>query len=201
MNFESLLTQKPSRWPKKGDSAFRKAMRIEAAAPLAHDGLTRTVSIMGGFMHAGRALADLALKDRIRRHDVIYPMLFCYRHAVETGLKWLITQYGPPVGVQPVDIDETHDLLCLWDHFARINQTCGANANDEALITVGKIVKPFHDWDKSSTKFRYATSKSGAATKFQHPHIDIENLRDVMDGVAHFLAGSDGWLDSRANAY
>jgi hypothetical protein len=72
--------------PKKGDLPFRKAKRAEVAGPLAADGLTRTVSIMDGFMHAGTALADLALKERLRRYDLVYPMLFCYRHAVETGL-------------------------------------------------------------------------------------------------------------------
>jgi hypothetical protein len=97
MKFESILTQKPSRWPKRGDSPFKKAVRAEAAGPLAADGLTRTVFIMNGFIHAGTALADLALKERLRRYDLVYPMLFCYRHAVETGLKWLITQYGPPL--------------------------------------------------------------------------------------------------------
>src|ERR1700689_5462168 len=121
MKFEDLLTQKASRWPKKGDLPFRKAKRAESAGHLAADGTTRAVSIMDGFMLAGTALADLALKERRRRYDLVYPMLFCYRHAIETGLKWLSTQYGPPVGVTPQNINETHDLLSLWNDFNRIN--------------------------------------------------------------------------------
>ena len=94
MTFESILTQRRCRWPKKGDLPFRKASRKEAAGSLASDGLTRTVSIMDGFMHAGTALADMALRERIRRYDLVYPMLYSNRHAVERGLKWLITQRG-----------------------------------------------------------------------------------------------------------
>ncbi|HEY8095570.1 MAG TPA: hypothetical protein VIE65_05685 [Methylobacter sp.] len=200
MKFESILTHKPSRWPKKGDLPFHEAMRAEAAGRLAADGLTREVSIMDGFMHAGTALADLALKERLRRYDLVYPMLFCYRHAVETGLKWLITQYGPSVGVRPENISCTHDLLSLWRDLVRINEACGAKADDEALMVVEKIIKQFHDWDKGGITFRYATTTSGAVAKFEHENIDIENLKDVMSGVANFFDGSDGWLDSIANA-
>jgi hypothetical protein len=49
-------------------------------------------------------------------------------------------------------------------------------------------------------KFRYATTTKGAFTKFQYAHIDIENLKDVMSGIANLFSGSDGWLDSIANA-
>jgi hypothetical protein len=152
MNFEDLLTPKPSRWPKKGDLPFQKAKRPETAGPLAADGLTRAVLIMDGFMLAGTALADLALKEPLRRYELVYPMLFCYRHAVETGLKWLITQYGPPVGVRPPDINDTHDLLDLWRDCVRVYEACearGAKSDNEALIVVGRGIKQFHDWDRT----------------------------------------------------
>jgi len=199
MTFESTLNQ-PYRWPKVRDLPFRKASREEAAGRLATDGLTRTVFIMDGFMHAGAALADMALSERIRRNDLVYPMLYCYRHAVETGLKWLITQYGPPVGVRLQNINDTHDLMILWHAFRQINDACGAKADDEALSAVEKAVKQFHDWDNGGVKFRYATTTKGAVAKFQYAHIDIENLKDVMSGIANFFSGSDGWLDSIANA-
>ena len=200
MNFDDLLKPKPYRWPKKGDLPFRKAQSAEATGTLATDGVSRAVFIMDGFMRAGTELAALVLKEKPSRVDLVYPMLFCYRHAVETGLKWLITQYGPPVGVTPPDINGTHDLLHLWDHFHQINTACGAKENDETLLTVGEIIKQFHDWDKGGMTFRYATAKNGAVAQFQHANVDIENLRDVMSGVAHFFSGCDGWLDSIANA-
>jgi hypothetical protein len=43
-------------------------------------------------------------------------------------------------------------------------------------------------------------AKDGAVAQFQHSNVDIENLKNVMSGVAHFFSGSDGWLDSIANA-
>jgi hypothetical protein len=200
MTFEDLLNPKPYRWPKKGDLPFRKAAHPETAGPLASDGLTRAVSIMDGFMLAGAALADQALKEKLQRYDLVYPMLFCYRHAIETGLKWLIVQYGSQVGATPEDLNETHDLWTLWEHCLTIYHACGDGADTNGLKAVGQIVKQFHDWDKRGMTFRYATTKHGAVVKFQHPDIDIENLKDVMSGVAHFFSGSDGWFDSIANA-
>ena len=173
MRFESTLNQ-PYRWPKERDLPFRKASREEAAGRLATDGLTRTVFIMDGFMHAGAALADMALSERIRRNDLVYPMLYCYRHAVGTGLKWLITQYGPPVGVRLQNINDMHDLMILWHAFRQINDACGAKADDEALSAVEKAVNQFHDWDKGGVKFRYATATKGAVAKFS---MHISTLR------------------------
>ncbi|MBU3891080.1 hypothetical protein [Methylosinus sp. KRF6] len=200
MKFEDLLTPKPYRWPKKGDLPFRKAMTVEAAGNLAADGPSRTVFIMEGFMQAGKAIADLILDKRASRFEMVYPMLFCYRHAVETGLKWLIIQYGPHVGVTPPDLNDTHNLLELWRHFAKINKACGAEMHDEELLAVGKIIKQFHDWDRHGVAFRYATNKRGTVISLLHSDVDIENLKDVMNGVSNFLNGSDGWLASVVNA-
>ena len=112
----------------RGDLPFRRAKRSEPAGTLAADGFSRAVFIMDGFMRAGTSLADLALKEPHSRFDLIYPMLFCYRHAVEAGLKWLITQYEPPVGVTPPDINDTHNLLKLWSYFKKINEACAVAA-------------------------------------------------------------------------
>lgn len=67
-------------------------------------------------------------------------------------------------------------------------------------MAVGQVIKQFHDWDKGGMTFRYATANGGAVAKFQHSNVDIDNLKDVTSGVANFFNGSDGWLDSIANA-
>jgi hypothetical protein len=194
-NFSDLLTPKPFRWPKKGDLPFRQAKRPDAAAPLEHDHLTRAVWIVRGFMLAGTALADQTLKDQ--RYDLVYPMLFNYRHAIETGLKWLLTRYGPPLNVTPERLNDTHDLLKLWNDCIRLFRACGTDDDEDegAIEAVGKTVKQFHDWDKGGIAFRYPTKKNGTVVAYQHSYIDICNLKDVMEGVANFFSGSDGWLD------
>lgn len=202
MNFSDLLNPKPCRWPKKDDRPFRNATYPDIAGELASDGFTRGVFIMHGFMLAGAALADQVLNanNRLERNTLVYPMLFCYRHALETGLKWLITQYGPSVHIRPECLSESHDIMSLWGHCLEVYTACGASADDEDLKAVEQVVKQFHDWDKSGIAFRYATKKDGALVSFRHSSIDIHNLKDVMNGVANFFQGSDGWLDGIANA-
>lgn len=200
MSFNDLLSPKPYRWPKEGDRPFRKAESDTVYGPLGAMEACRAVSIMDGFMLAGATLAEQVLRERSKRFDLIYPMLYCYRHAIETGLKWLITQYGPRVNILPEGLTNEHGLLVLWKHCMEISLACGAAKGEEDLKAVEKIVKEFHDWDKSGIAFRYATKTNGAVVKFPHDDIDIENLRDVMNGVANFFSGLDGWLDNVANA-
>jgi hypothetical protein len=70
-DFDDLISPKPIRWPKKGDLPLQRAKRTDAAGPLVHDRMTRTVSIMAGFMRAGTALADEAIKEQILRYDLV----------------------------------------------------------------------------------------------------------------------------------
>jgi hypothetical protein len=196
MSFGDLLKPKPHRWPKRDDLPLRKAKSLHAGAPLSSDGLERAVSMMDGFMLAGATLARQASNEKFQRYDLVYPMLFCYRHAIEAGLKWIITQYGPTVNSRPDYVNSSHDLWRLWQDCARIHQMCEANFDHAATEVVGQIIKQFHNWDKGGMIFRYSTAKDGAVVKFQHPSIDIDNLMDVMSGLANFFHGTDGWLDA-----
>lgn len=198
MSFEDLLARKPYRWPRKDDRPFNQPKGLETAGPLVTDELTRTVSIMNGFMLAGEALADLTLSEPLQRYDLVYPMLFCYRHAIEAGLKWIIAQYGPVVGNKSVDINNTHHLWKLWKCCVEIYLAHGEKEGKEELMSVEKSIKQFHDWDKGGMAFRYATDNRGAMVNFQHGNIDIANLKDVMQGIANFFRGADGWLSNAA---
>jgi len=43
---------------------------------------------------AGEVLIDQCHRDPFDAHMLIYPILFCYRHALEISLKWIVQQYG-----------------------------------------------------------------------------------------------------------
>jgi hypothetical protein len=199
MKFEPLLNPTRGRWPKKGDRPFRAARDAQVGARLADHPIPRAVHMMDGFMSAGATLADQAAQHDFRRHDLIYPSLYCYRHAIELGLKWLVGMYGPAVGVAPENLDATHDLWGLWKSFLLISQAYGESADNEASKAVGQIIKQFHDWDGRSDAFRYATNRQGGVAKFQNYNIDLNNLKDVMAGVTNFFTGADGFLDQMSD--
>jgi hypothetical protein len=198
MDFKDLLNPKACRWPERGDQPFTKARDFETAAPPPEEQIMREVLMIEGFMRAGAALVDQATAERFRQNDLIYPAVYCYRHAIELWLKWLVTVYGPPVGVKLDDLD--HDLWLLWGYFQKVWLACGASADGEAVVVVGQIVKQLHDWDKKGDMFRHAAGKKGSVRRFQYPNIDLGNLKDVMTGVANFFSGCDGWLSHVALA-
>lgn len=199
-DFHKLLQPVPYRWPTKRDRAFRRPKSAAGSVQIAQDTIERTVAIMGGFMQAGDILAERALSRPISRFELIFPIIYCYRHGIETGLKWLITQYGPPVGVSFANINQTHDILELWRTYIRIVEACGEDSSKEETVAVGKIIKEFHDRDRQSFAFRYAENKNGAQIKLPDSDIDLPNLRDIMRAVANYMTGADGYLDHLTSA-
>ena len=77
----------------------------------AADGLTaRDAFIWDGYMTGGAALIDEAERRPQDRDGLVYPILFNYRHGLETALKWIIERYGRLASVRLDPNDRSHDL-------------------------------------------------------------------------------------------
>jgi hypothetical protein len=193
------------RWPQKGDRPLRSGDR-----PLRDkDGLivgfsesptTRFAQILDGYMLAGKTLISTCEERSLNAHDVIYPILFCYRHSLEVAMKWIINAYGRAAGVSPPD--SNHDLLRLWKSCKAVIAFSSGH-NDPATAVVEQIIKDFDDIDHAGEAFRYSTTKKGVVFPLPDKPIDLRNLRDVMKGVQGFFDGLDGYLDdlSQYNEY
>ena len=55
------------------------------------------------------------------------------------------------------------------------------------LHAVQKLVEEMHEADQWSDGFRFATRQDGAPFMFGDRGIDLENLREVMQGIANFF--------------
>ena len=150
-------------------------------------------------MSAGAGLIELCTQYEYsyERHFVIYPILFNYRHGLELAMKWTIAIYGTREidGIDQIGKNDRHNLLKLWKLCVKIRKRFGAN-DDDATRAVERIVKEFHDLDKAGITFRYGWSTDGKAIEMPSRVIDLENVRDVMDGVAGYFRGMDGWLSA-----
>src|SRR3989442_1058797 len=74
----------------------------------------RDFEMQSGYLRAGEILAKrLARRDQDET-GLIYPMFFCYRHAVEMSLKFLVWRYAGSAGI---DLPEkkNHSLASLWN--------------------------------------------------------------------------------------
>ncbi len=148
-------------------------------------------------MRAGDILISACEEDNSESHSLIYPILFNYRHAIELALKWIIKIYGRYSTVRTDDL-EHHNLWKLWCLCRKIIVELGSE--DEAILAVEQIIKDFHDLDRSGQTFRYSHSKAGATTDLPDYPIDLLNIQDVMQGVAHFFDGVDGELSAHSSA-
>jgi hypothetical protein len=193
--FQKLLNR-PFRWPRKGDEPLRKAPDARHRAEIAERASDRMVFLAAGFMRTGRLLVDTALADPRLRWELTLPTLYNYRHAIELGLKWTLITYGRAFDVDCPDVYTTHSLKVLWDAFQRLLDAISQPEEQEANRAAERVVMAFHEWDKQGDTFRYAMRRDGGPILLRDHHIDLVQLRDVMEGFENFLGGVDGALDA-----
>jgi hypothetical protein len=184
------------RYPRKGDRLLRKSNNWNEAVTFLDHAVSRHAQIWSGYMRAGDALIDGCEHSALERNELIYPILFCYRHALEMAMKWIVRRYGSFASVPPPKLD--HDLWQLWQACKAIFEFSGEDA-DGTNEVVEKVIKEFHDLDSQGFSFRYSVNKKGALIRLPDGLIDLLNVRDVMRRVAGFFDGTDAWLDELAS--
>jgi len=112
-------------------------------------------------------------------------------------MKRLIARYASYTSIDAGETDH-HNLWKLWQMARGVIIEIGGE--DQALPVVEKIIKELHELDRSAVAFRYPRHKNGALIPLPDGMIDLDNLRDVMEGVAHFFDGADAQLDHNTSA-
>ena len=148
-------------------------------------------------MKAGAILISACEEDSHGRYDLIYPILFNYRHAIEMAMKWVISRYGRYSTFQIGDVQH-HNLWKLWCLCKKIIVEVGSES--ETIPVVEQVIKDLHDLDNSGQTFRYPSKKAGVLERLPEYPIDLPNIRNVMEGVASFFDGVDGQLDAHSSA-
>ena len=88
--FADLLKPTEYRWPKKGDKLFKRSEDLNSSTGFANSSTARDAHIWRGYMTAGSVLVDYCKDDNVDRFDLVYPILFNYRHGLETAMKWVL---------------------------------------------------------------------------------------------------------------
>jgi hypothetical protein len=197
--FTDLLDTSNFRWPKKGGRLFKRSQRWNGGVDFSVHPFARDAHIWSGYMTAGTVLVEYCKDENIDRFDLVYPILFNYRHGLEAAIKWVLDRYGRYAEIETYEKD--HNLYRLWKVCRQVTvEVGGEGEDDEALNVVEKIVHEFHSLDPESFSFRYSTKKNGKVVQLPDFAIDLEHLRDVMEGVNNFFSGVDGQLDHNSSA-
>lgn len=112
---------------------------------------------------AGDKLVDAALSSD-EAFELIYPIIYNYRHATELYLKAAVSGQR-----------ETHDLLLLSQEFKKI-----LKSEFDAILPdwFENIILAFNDFDPNSTKFRYGGFIPGEFW------LDLPHMKNLMDWLA-----------------
>jgi len=182
------------RWPSLDDRLVRKAVDWRKAITFSDYPEQRHVLMLHGYFRAGHALIELCQSETHEGQLVIYPILFCYRHALEMSMKWIIGNYCRRFDVSAPE--PNHNLLQLWKSCSAIFEKTDNNTSAVTTAAVEKLLKEFHDLDARAEAFRYPISRNGALISLPNLAIDPTNLREVMEGLENFFSGADGYLDN-----
>lgn len=194
MEFESEF-----KWPKKGDRLLRDENNWQRAVTFTEHEIARDVHIWDGYMQAGAMLVEeCQSNERAPRHELVYPILFCYRHGLELAIKWIINRYGRYTDISAEDYAH-HNLWQLWKVCKKIIIDVGSDGGMESLMAVEQVVKDFHDLDEGSFSFRYSMDKKGALVRLPNVPFDLTNIKDVMEAVNNLFVGADGELDNSSS--
>ncbi len=101
------------RWPTKGDRIFSPGWD---ATP-AHFVDERAYRLGKGYKLAGDVLVGNFLGEPRDHDNLIYPILYCYRHYIEVALKEIVESHGQWVGITLSKKD--HNLPKLWSFFCK----------------------------------------------------------------------------------
>ena len=71
---------------------------------------------------------------------------------------------------------------------------------DDVDSTVEQIVAQFAKMDPRSFSYRYPCDKKGRPVPIAYNNLDLETLKDVMNGVSGFFSGCDGYLTDLVSA-
>ena len=102
-------------WPEIGDTLFSQGTPVNAAFLERHPDY-RSYHMTRGYKLAADLLVEQAeARGFSRRRQLVYPIVFCYRHFLELSLKDMLEKYGPMANVEPNR--KGHQLESLWSNF------------------------------------------------------------------------------------
>jgi hypothetical protein len=191
--FEGLLNTE-FRWPTEGDTPFVAADDPWENAYVENHTFSRLIFMMEGYKKAADLMVNAANADHVERSYLVFPIIFNYRQFIELSLKYLIATYGKFVDIAPNW--NTHDLVELWQTFGNLLDAYGTTDPDQADPIVAQIIAEFAKIDPNSYSFRYPVDRKGNPIPVAYSDLHLPHLQDVMQAVAGYFTGCDGYLDS-----
>lgn len=184
-------------WPRPGERAFVEAGPFRGAWA-ARNTDERLYRMINGFHEAGNALVVESRWVPRRGMNLLFPIIYNYRHSLELRLKYLLMAYGPLAGVEP-DY-QSHDLQGQWRKCRRMIlhfEGKSEPSDRDAFAAVDAQIAEFDAVDPGSYAFRFAHNTKGGPIDLAINEIDLAQLRKVVASLHNFLECVDLHLHNR----
>lgn len=162
------------------------------------------IGYVGGFRQAADLAVEHALSTGHDQDYLVYPIVFGYRQYLELRLKGLVRDASRLLDEADPSpkLMGGHRLSPLWAVVRPLLDRIFSGGSDQ-LDRIGDRVNEFEAMDPDSFAFRYATTKRGTPSlPVDLRHIDLANMRSVMEKIASALDGADTgigvYLDDKA---
>lgn len=152
-----------------------------------------------GYKDSADKLVDFALvSKRISILDTfIFPILFLYRQFIELSLKSLYLEYSDKQMADKIlTIKQAgHNLASMWNKLKpTLLDASDAQGERELIKSVESYIMQYHNYDKSSFKFRYPIDKDYNPLLKDEERLDIVNLKNRITELDNFFGGASGKL-------
>lgn len=165
-----------------------------------------------GFRMGAEALIREVINNGGRSIDLlIYPVVSCFRHAIELQLKAAVHWGRRYLGELSPNYPEGHILVSsykgteLWKECRSIAEQVWPEGSSDELDNAERILREFETHDRDGQAFRYPSDTKGERTKAALTHINIQEFYDAAERAYRLLDGiSTGceamWEEQMENA-
>lgn len=155
-----------------------------------------------GYKKAGDSLfsSSNVLGSGRKEYEIVYPMIFSYRHYIELQLKEIILNARAFLGINE-KFPKYHSIEKIWGICGGLLKKMdeildpGFTASDgynEILRTYDDLetdLKIFWELDPDSESFRYPVDEHGNPTSIDFKDVDFNSLKDTINRIYEHLSG------------
>ncbi len=150
--------------------------------------------IAEGYKNAADKLVESVIVRTALPDEMLYPVLFLYRHYFELRLKEVISLRNRICIDNTVD-EFGHNLDHLWGKVKPVFQGMVKGLKTEQIEAFGNVLKQFQEIDtKNAEGFRYpkttgkrVTLSGVTAINLRHVRVVVTGAASIIDGVAIYL--------------
>ena len=194
-NSEQDKFLKPPPLPEERDSLFEGGndwWSNDCGSFLSEGWQTYTI----GYKEAADILVTYVEENPRWQDILVYPIIFLYRQYLELAIKSLIKQARRLQNISE-PFPKNHRIDQLWRVCSGLLRDISPGESEEEQNQIGRLIDEFCRVDPTSTAFRYPEDRDGNPSLYAPVirHVNLRNLREVMDKISGILDGADAQID------